>query len=31
MVRELILGAVDNANGKVLCADSLDKPEYWRE
>jgi predicted N-acetyltransferase YhbS len=31
MVRELVLGAADDANGKVFCADALDKPEYWRE
>jgi len=31
MVRELILGAIDNTNGKVSCAVALNKPEHWHE
>jgi len=31
MVRELSPGAIGSASGKVICADALNKPEYWRE
>ena len=31
MVRGLREGAIDALSGKVVCADSLNKPEYWRE
>ena len=31
MVRELSPGVIGKVEGKVLCADSLDRPEYWRE
>lgn len=31
MVRELHPGAIASVSGKVICADALDKPEYWRE
>ncbi|MHA1165611.1 MAG: GNAT family N-acetyltransferase [Alphaproteobacteria bacterium] len=31
MVQELVAGAIDSVSGKVICADALDKPEYWIE
>ncbi|HOO91091.1 MAG TPA: N-acetyltransferase [Syntrophales bacterium] len=31
MVQELIPGAIERASGKVICADTLDQPEHWRE
>lgn len=32
MVRELRPGSIDrHAPGKLLCADSIDRPEYWQE
>jgi putative acetyltransferase len=31
MVQELKHGVVEKASGKVLCADVLNRPEYWRE
>lgn len=31
MVLELRAGAAENAAGTVLCADSLNRPEHWRE
>ncbi len=31
MVQELVPGKIAAKSGKVHCADSLDKPEYWRE
>lgn len=31
MVAELRPGAIASASGAVLCADALDRPEYWRE
>ncbi len=31
MVRELKQGRLGKAKGKVLCAESLDRPEYWQE
>ncbi len=31
MVRELVPGLIGSLHGRVLCADSLDRPEYWRE
>ncbi len=31
MVQELTVGAIDSISGKVLCADTLNKPEMWRE
>lgn len=31
MVRALRSGIKGSVRGKVLCADSLNKPEYWRE
>ena len=31
MVLELRRGAIENIAGTVLCADSLDRPEHWRE
>ena len=31
MVRELRLGISESIAGTVLCADALNRPEYWRE
>lgn len=31
MVRALVPGALGTAAGRVSCASSLDRPEYWRE
>ncbi len=31
MVRELKAGIIGEVKGKVLCADRLNRPEYWRE
>ena len=31
MVRELREGAIGTVQGRVMCADALNKPEYWRE
>lgn len=31
MVRELSPGIVGKYTGKVLCADAINRPEYWRE
>ncbi len=31
MVRELSPGLVGKLTGKVLCADAMNRPEYWRE
>jgi len=31
MVRELSQGLVGKLTGKVLCADAINRPEYWRE
>ncbi len=31
MVRELKQGQLGKVKGKVLCAESLDRPEYWQE
>ncbi|WP_026100562.1 GNAT family N-acetyltransferase [Synechococcus sp. PCC 7336] len=31
MVRELRIGAIGSIDGRIICADSLNKPEYWRE
>ncbi len=31
MVQELVAGAICSVNGKVICADTLDNPEYWSE
>jgi putative acetyltransferase len=31
MVRELRLGILGSAQGTVVCADAMNKPEYWRE
>ncbi|MDJ0553179.1 MAG: N-acetyltransferase [Microcoleaceae cyanobacterium MO_207.B10] len=31
MVQELSPGIIGNFRGKVICADSLDDPKYWRE
>lgn len=31
MVQELSTGLIGKLRGKVLCADALDRPEYWRE
>lgn len=31
MVQELRPGVIGNVNGKILCADSLNEPEHWRE
>jgi putative acetyltransferase len=31
MVQALRPGVIDTASGKVICADALNKPEYWRE
>lgn len=31
MVRELAPGTLGRAQGRVVCAEAMDKPEYWRE
>ncbi len=31
MVQELRPGVIGNFRGKVICADSLNEPQYWRE
>jgi predicted N-acetyltransferase YhbS len=31
MVIELKSGLFGNISGKIICADALDKPEYWRD
>ena len=31
MVQELSPGIIGNVRGRVLCANKLDRPEYWRE
>lgn len=31
MVQELSPGVIGSIKGKVLCADTLNQPEYWRE
>ena len=31
MVQALRPDAIDSVSGKVICADALNKPEYWRE
>jgi putative acetyltransferase len=31
MVQALRPGAIDEANGRVVCADTMNRPEYWRE
>lgn len=31
MVRALRPGVLGSVRGRVICADALDKPEYWRE
>ncbi len=31
MVQELRPGIIENNSGKVVCADTLNEPEYWRE
>jgi predicted N-acetyltransferase YhbS len=31
MVQALRPNLIDSVSGKVICADALDKPEYWRE
>lgn len=31
MVQALRSGVIGTVGGKVVCADALDKPEYWRE
>ena len=31
MVQELKPGIIDNFSGKIVCADTLNKPEHWRE
>ena len=31
MVRSLRSGVIGSARGKVMCADALDRPEYWIE
>jgi len=31
MVQELKSGVIENISGKIICADMLNKPEYWRE
>ena len=31
MVQALREGVIGNVKGRVVCADALDKPEYWRE
>jgi putative acetyltransferase len=31
MVREITPGIIGSASGRVICAEALDRPEYWRE
>lgn len=31
MVQELRPGVIGNFNGKIICADTLNEPEHWRE
>jgi putative acetyltransferase len=31
MVQALRPGAIGTIGGKIICADKLNKPEYWRE
>jgi putative acetyltransferase len=31
MVQALRPGVLDSAGGRVVCADAMNKPEYWRE
>jgi putative acetyltransferase len=31
MVQELKPGIIDNFSGKIVCADTLNEPEHWRE
>jgi putative acetyltransferase len=31
MVRALAPGLIGSVSGKVICAEALDRPEYWRE
>jgi putative acetyltransferase len=31
MVQELKVGILDKVKGRLVCANALDKPEYWRE
>lgn len=31
MTQELRPGMIEKVNGKVICADAMDRPEYWRE
>jgi putative acetyltransferase len=31
MVRELRPGVIGDCSGRVICADALADPEYWRE
>lgn len=31
MVQELQVGVLGNIKGSVVCAEALDRPEYWRE
>lgn len=31
MVQELRSGMIKNFNGKIVCADTLNEPEHWRE
>ena len=31
MVQELVSGIIERVSGQVACAESLRKPEYWRE
>lgn len=31
MVQELRPSVIDSVSGKVICADTLNQPEYWRE
>jgi len=31
LVQALRPGAIEEGRGRVICADALDKPEYWRE
>jgi putative acetyltransferase len=31
MVQELHPGVIGRARGKILCADAINRPEYWRE
>lgn len=31
MVRELHAGVIGNSRGRIICADALADPKYWRE